>query len=101
MRVLLGGNAALILLLGPRVRRPERRRVAAFEAGLENVEMRVPAGPDAEHSGAAGKPPVDEGEKALVAHLGELEDHFIRRIAAFVPAMHQTDRKSTRLKSRQ
>src|SRR3546814_16807872 len=87
MRVLLGGNAALILLLGPRVRRPERRRVAAFEAGLENVEMRVPAGPHAEHSGAAGQPPVDEGEQYLVAHLVKLDDPIILRHAAFVDSL--------------
>src|SRR3546814_11036641 len=94
MRVLLGGNAALILLLGPRVRRPERRRVAAFEAGLENVEMRVPPRPDARHSGAAGKPRVDEGEKELVAHLGEPEHHFNPHLAESTTPLPPTTGRS-------
>src|SRR5262249_41303937 len=57
---------------------PEGPWLGAADAGHENVQMRVPAGADAERRRAIGNAAVDERQQNLVAPLGPLEGHLPR-----------------------
>src|ERR1700692_695785 len=76
-----GGRPRVVCLRRAAQAVPEWLRLLAGRASDQNVEVRVPAGSDAQQVCAIGQAPMDQGEQHLVAFWLQLKGN----VAAALP----------------